>query len=141
MKNILTNLITSAVLLFTIGGGLQAQNIRMQAAVPFAWQVNGHQMNAGDYVITRDVTTQLLRIEGKTNKKGTFLIVVPDSAGSSTARLVFHCYGDRYFLAEVVAPDMSVGEAVVGAAEKAAMQTSGNQEVATVVVEATRATD
>jgi hypothetical protein len=135
MKNILTNLMTSAALLFTIGGGLQAQTIRMQAAVPFAWQLNGHQMKAGDYAITSDANAHLLAIQDSKNGKGCFLLVTPASDKNPTLRLVFHRYGDVYFLAEVVAPGETVAKVSVSRAEREAMQSEQPREMATVFVD------
>jgi hypothetical protein len=135
MKNIFTTLMTSAVLLFTLGSGLEAQTIRMQAAVPFAWQVNGQQLNAGDYEITRDANAQVLRIQDKTTQKGTFLIITPASDKNNVARLVFHRYGDRYFLAEVVTPGLSVSKLRISPAEREAMKSNEPSEMSMVVVD------
>ena len=77
MKNILTNLMTSAVLLIGIGSGLEAQSIQMHAAVPFAWQVDGRQMTAGDYAISSQAGSHVIAIQDKTNGKGTFLLATP----------------------------------------------------------------
>jgi hypothetical protein len=135
MKNVLTNLMTSAVLLFTIGSGLQAQNTGMHAAIPFAWQLNGQQMNAGDYAIGQTASTRVIRIESRTNRKGSFLVATPASDSNPTARLVFHHYGNQYFLAEVVTPGGTTSKLSVSRAEKEAMLSEQPREVATVLIE------
>jgi hypothetical protein len=138
MKNILTKLMTSAVLLFTLGGGLQAQTINMRATVPFAWQVKGMQMNSGEYLITRDAGSGVMRIQSKT-KSGACFLVSPDSGTNQTARLVFHRYGERYFLAEVhgagLKVDLPATRAEKEAAELASTGAATPREIATVFVE------
>jgi hypothetical protein len=143
MKNILTNLMTSAVLVFSLGAGLQAQTINMHATVPFAWQAKGLHLNAGEYLITRNAASSLMLIQGKTNGKGTFLAVNPESDNDPAARLVFHRYGDRYFLAEVHAPGMTVNKLPVTRAEKEAAELASvgsahPREIATVSVDVRR---
>lgn len=135
MNNIFTTLMTSAVLLFTLGSGLEAQTIRMEAAIPFAWQLNGQQLHAGDYEITRDASSHVMRIEDKASRKGAFLVTTPASVESPTARLVFHCYGNQYFLAEVVAPGLSVSKLPISPAEREAMQSQERPEMSMVIVD------
>jgi hypothetical protein len=131
MKNILTNLMMSAVLLFGIGSGLKAQEMQLRAAVPFAWQLNGHQMKAGEYVISRDASMRLMRIEGLADHTGSFLVVIPAADRNRAARLVFHRYGNQYFLAEVVAPG-NKATLPVSRSEKLAMESEQPRELATV---------
>ena len=134
MKNILFKLMTSTVLLFTVGSGLEAQSTRMQAAVPFAWQVDGQHLNAGDYVIARDTVAHVIRISDKATGKGLFLTPIPVSENNAATRLVFHRYGDQYFLAEVVAPGVA-GKLRVSPAEREAMQSLDRREMATIFID------
>jgi hypothetical protein len=135
MKNVLTNLMASAVLLFTIGSGLEAQTIQLHAAVPFAWHVNGRQMQAGNYEISRDASSPVLLIQDRTNGRGAYVMTIPETTGNSASRLVFHRYGNRYFLAEVVAPGVTVGTLPISRDEKEAMKSERPREVATVFVD------
>jgi hypothetical protein len=141
MKNLLTNLMTSAVLLFTIGGALEAQTIRMQATVPFAWEASGRHLNAGKYEISRDPATNVMQIGDLAHRTGSFALLTPSSAKNSATRLVFHRYGNKYFLAEVVAPGVGVGKLSVSRAEKEAMRSEDGREMATVFVDIRPAVD
>jgi hypothetical protein len=136
MKNALTNLMTSAVLLFTLGGGLEAQSIQMHAAVPFAWQVNGQRLNAGDYVVEKDAAAHVISVRNITTGKSIFVAVIPGSEKESGYRLVFHRVGQRYFLAEVCAPSSASSELPVSSAEREAIQSVTPREIATVLVDA-----
>jgi hypothetical protein len=135
MKNILTNLMTSAVLVFALGSGLEAQTIRLHAAVPFAFQANGVQLNAGNYSITRDASAHVVRIQETEGAKGVYLLTRPLSSTKTPSQMVFHRYGNRYFLAAVVAPGMSVSDMKISRAEREAMQSESPREVSTVTVE------
>jgi hypothetical protein len=70
--------------------------------VPFAFVVGSHQMQPGRYVVT-PAATGLLRIYD-TEVSNNQLFLPVNSVQSNTpkdAKLVFHRYGDTYFLAEV----------------------------------------
>jgi hypothetical protein len=135
MKNILTNLMASAVLLFTIGGTVEAQTNRMQAAVPFAWELNGQHLNAGKYELTQDRSLNVMQIADKAHGSSSFVLLTPASDKNSAPRLVFHRYGNTYFLAEVVAPGKAVSKVPVSRAEKEAMRATDPREMATVFVD------
>jgi hypothetical protein len=138
MKNFLTNLMTSAVLLVslgaTLGSGLEAQTINMHAVVPFAWEANGHQLNAGDYQITKDAVSPVIAMRDNKSGKGMFLQVTGGAGRTTACRLVFHRYGDQYFLAEIVGPKSTVSRVPVSKAEKA-VQSEQPREMSIVVVD------
>jgi hypothetical protein len=136
VKNIFTNLMTSAALLFTIGGGLEAQSTQMHAKVPFAWQVNGQQLNAGDYVVDMDAASHVISLRNITTGKSIFVAVIPGSDKKPNYRLVFHRVGQRYFLAEVWAPDSASSELPVSSAEREAIQSAIPRQIATIFVDA-----
>ena len=138
MKNFLNHLMTSAVLLVSLGAvtgsGLQAQTFDMHAVVPFAWEANGRQLNAGDYQITKDAVTHVITMRDNKTGEGMFLQVLDGSIGRATCRLIFHRYGDQYFLAEIVGPTAAVSKVPVSKAERA-VQSEQPREMATVTVE------
>jgi hypothetical protein len=136
MNNILTNLTTSAILLFILGGGLEAQSTQMHAAVPFAWQVNGQQLNAGDYVVDKDAAAHVISVRNIETGKSVLVAVIPGSEKKSGYRLVFHRVGQRYFLAEVCAPGSASSELPVSSAEREAIQSITPREIAVVFVDA-----
>jgi hypothetical protein len=109
MKNFLNHLMTSTVLLVSLGASvgtdLEAQTMNLHAVVPFAWQINGHQLNAGDYQITKDSSSPVVAMRDIKNGKGTFMQVSQGTAHNSACKLIFHRYGDQYFLAAIVGTD------------------------------------
>lgn len=137
MKNFLTHLMTSAVLLASLGtvagSALQAQTFDMHAVVPFAWEANGHQLNAGDYEITKDAASHLITLRNR-GGAGMFVQALDGAVGHGTCRLVFHRYGDQYFLAEVVGPNTKVSKIPLSKEERA-VQSEQPREMAIVTVE------
>lgn len=134
MKNILTNLTMAVALLCTAGGALEAQSFRVYATVPFGWQANGHTLRAGEYLITKEGSSPVVAVQATRDNKKTFLMIGPGSGTNSSSRLVFHQYGDQYFLSEVWVPGSTGGKLVVGKAEKEAMESETPRTVATIVV-------
>jgi hypothetical protein len=139
MKNFLNHLMTSAVLLVSLGAaagtGLQAQTMDLHAVVSFDWQVNGHQLSAGDYEIAKSDGSPVVTMRDNKNGKGIFMQVITQGTGHNTAsRLVFHRYGDQYFLAAIVSPSGVTSQLPVSNAERA-VQSEQPREMAVVSVE------
>ncbi|MBZ5655902.1 MAG: hypothetical protein LAO56_11590 [Acidobacteriia bacterium] len=89
--------------LLVVPGFVSAQSRRViQAQVPFEFIVNGHILPAGECSVEArgDGITYLLVSSG-----GHDAFVLPNATESSTvsaaAALVFHRYGDRYFLSGI----------------------------------------
>jgi hypothetical protein len=90
--------------LFASAGSAQAQTgQKLRANIPFAFQVGSTQMPAGVYEITLQEHVILLRDRDPGKNVAKFLMVTPSVDGKvqENGRLVFHRYGERYFLHEV----------------------------------------
>jgi hypothetical protein len=133
MKNFLTNLMTATALLCTLGGALEAQSYEVAATVPFGWQANGHQFPAGRYTINKEESSPVLSIRNE-NGKGTFLMTGEASSSNTSPRLVFHRYGDHYFLAEVWGPGASGNKVRPSRAEKETIAAERPRQTSTVLV-------
>jgi hypothetical protein len=138
MKNFLNHLMTSAVLVISLGAaagtGLEAQTMKLHAVVPFAWQISGHQLNAGDYEITKDAASPVVTVRDSNNGKGIFMQVFAASSHNTASRLIFHRYGDQYFLAAIVGTNGVTNKVPVSKAERA-VQSEQPREMAIVSVE------
>jgi hypothetical protein len=137
MKNFLNHFITSAVLLVSLGAaagtGLEAQTLNLHAVVPFAWQINGHQLNPGDYQITKNGGSPVVTM--RNNNSGVAMFLQVSGGGRNTAsRLVFHRYGEQYFLAEIAGTDGVISRVPVSKAERA-VQSEQPREIAIVFVD------
>jgi hypothetical protein len=75
------------------------------AKIPFNFTVMGKTLGAGDYTMTI-VNPDQLKIQDSSSRV-VALAMVKDSGrfGDEKGRIVFHCYGDRCFLAEICPPN------------------------------------
>ena len=81
--------------------GSSSFNGGLRVYVPFPFAVNGKTMNAGEYYINRD-GEQFLAIKDGSGKNTVFVLThnVTTTGEQATPKLVFHRYGDNYFLAQ-----------------------------------------
>lgn len=80
---------------------LSAQTIA-KVSVPFSFTVGRTEMSAGNYVISSVSDTAIAIWEGN-GKKAVMSLFRREQPGSTDgpAKLVFHKYGDKYFLSQV----------------------------------------
>jgi hypothetical protein len=78
----------------------QSGNAVAEANIPFAFQSGNQHMPAGQYRITRD--DHLILLRGPANVADYVLVNTAASATApSKGKIVFHRYGDKYFLREI----------------------------------------
>ena len=86
-------------------GESMAQTIRMKANVPFDFIVNGSNLPAGEYTIQSfgAIDGKTLRVGNVGTHQGALAntIGMESAKAPSQTKLIFHRYGDRYFLAQV----------------------------------------
>jgi hypothetical protein len=97
---------TIATSLFASVGSVKAQNTSsIRVRIPFAFQVGPTQMPAGSYYMSVLLDHRLVQLRGQGSGKQPLgvLLATPSESGKvqKTVRLIFHRYGDRYFLREV----------------------------------------
>jgi len=103
------NLRTLAAFALTLAaaGRMSAEDLVFQSNIPFSFVVNGRTLPAGEYRVRQNSTINesFLRIQGIVQKVGALVMSAPPTesapARPGTARLVFHRYGDQYFLYQV----------------------------------------
>ena len=112
-RNRLNSLLGSAILssavavgLFASTGSAKAQDgPRVDVRIPFAFQVGSKQMSAGSYAMHVRFSHDVVQLEGQRSSKPASVLLVGSPSGDGqifgTGRLIFHRYGDRYFLREV----------------------------------------
>jgi hypothetical protein len=109
MKNILTIALVLASTLAT-AGTLSAQDYKIQANVPFSFTVGDRTLPAGTYTIGSNPSTPDVLIFSNWAKSVTVATVRranqsnPEQANS----LVFHKYGNRYYLSQIRSEGASV---------------------------------
>ena len=83
---------------------VQSQAIRMRATIPFNFQVNGTTLPAGNYDLTRvDPIGSALQMASYDAKASVMFVsnVETSNRPSTKSKLVFHRYGNDYFLSEI----------------------------------------
>lgn len=95
---------------FLVGTGLwagsaQAQAGGVRATVPFRFSVGGKMFAAGEYtMVARPHQVSVIsQADGRTVAMALANDISGHAAGAN-GRIVFHCYGERCFLAEVWSP-------------------------------------
>jgi hypothetical protein len=75
----------------------------MKVSVPFSFGVEGHSLPAGEYIVLTVTPERSIRIASTDGKHSAIVNTLPNYAGtpSQNSRLVFHRYGDEYFLEQV----------------------------------------
>ena len=107
MKRIIAIALFVAATLIPASSAL-AQDHRVGATVPFSFTVNGNTLPAGTYRIGSDVTqANMLSIRSRQNKVNIWAMGQTDSGNPGAGKLVFHRYGDSYFLSEICYPNSS----------------------------------
>lgn len=95
-RNLFVSLTTLALALTVNVAFAQSKS---RANVPFAFSVEQMPMEAGQYTIL--VTDRVIQIRNDSTNKSVIMFSHPlESSKPQNSRLVFHKYGDRYFLAE-----------------------------------------
>src|SRR5262250_3287241 len=98
--------------LLLAGVAAQAQSVRLKADVPFAFAVGKTALPAGEYRIDSLGTENrvlLIRSMDQNAQASTISNTGRSLEKSDQTKLVFHRYGDRYFLAEIWVQGYSSG--------------------------------
>ena len=92
-------------LLMTIAfSGLQAQTMDVRATIPFEFRMGQTVMAAGDYTIHHSNGVLIVRAQNEDKAVVSLATATDLPKHSSTAGLLFHRYGDTYFLYKVWTP-------------------------------------
>jgi hypothetical protein len=100
---VMTLIVGLALATAAISANAQVSN-QVRVDVPFKFIVGERTLNQGTYVVTdASVSGELLLVRGNDSKSNAYLLARRTSGGRNKkpARMVFHRYGEQYFLAEV----------------------------------------
>jgi hypothetical protein len=109
MKHITAIALFIAATFITAGKAI-AQDYAVQATIPFNFTVNGSQLPAGNYTLGSDVTSpRILKISDRTQHVHVMALSMPSADEKRKAnQLVFHKYGNQYFLCEIRSQEPSI---------------------------------
>jgi hypothetical protein len=108
MKPIVTIALSIAATLITSGSAF-AQDHGVQATVPFSFYVGGNWVPAGTYTIGSDSErSNVFSVTNRDQKIGMFALgLIDPTEPGAKAELIFHEYGNQYFLSEIHYPGCS----------------------------------
>ncbi|MCU1247443.1 MAG: hypothetical protein JWQ49_472 [Edaphobacter sp.] len=109
MKHITALALFIAATFITAGKAI-AQDYAVQATIPFNFTVNGSQLPAGNYTLGSDITNpRILKISDRTQHVRVMVLSMPSADEKRKAnQLVFHKYGDQYFLSEIRSQESAI---------------------------------
>jgi hypothetical protein len=83
---------------------LKAQTTEV-ATVPFGFHANSITLPAGEYTVSKDTMSGIVRLRNNDTNKSVLIASPSRKSGNlEDSKLTFHCYGDHYFLAEIWIP-------------------------------------
>ena len=101
----LSSIVLCVVATFATAGTGLAQTYAVQAKVPFTFAAGGSWLPAGSYIISQ-VSQQQISIENAATRRVVALsFIQPENLATiESGSLVFHKYGQRYFLSGITNP-------------------------------------
>ena len=108
----------------------------MKVNVPFAFAVENHSLPAGEYLVLTVAPERSIRIVSPDGKHSAIVNTLPNYAKSpsETSRLVFHRYGDEYFLAQVWTGGQNVARNPISSKRAMEIASSGGMPQAITVI-------
>jgi hypothetical protein len=124
-------LLFAAAFALLVTTAASAQTIGLKVNVPFSFIVNHATLPAGEYSVD-SLGDRVLAIRGLTSK--TTNLVISNSCEmlkpAGQTKLIFHRYGDRYFLNQIWVAGMDAGHQIpVNSREKEVAKDFSMQEV------------
>jgi hypothetical protein len=103
----------------------QTQEMQVKVNVPFAFESGSQHYAAGVYTIGRGAE-HIMSIQGASNSGLAMTRLAEDPQPARTGKVVFHRYGDRYFLGEIWVAGKSGHLACVKSKAESQLQISGH---------------
>lgn len=136
MKSVRT-LITISLLLTAATLFAQIENRPlMKVNIPFAFSVNGQSLPAGQYFINSVTPERALRVATTDGKHSMVVNALPSYSlePSENSRLVFHRYGDQYFLTEVWTAGDTLTRKAINSKKAIQIASNGSQPETKVIL-------
>ena len=116
MKSRVTSLLSIGIALVAVAA-VQAQDKTVTANVPFSFYMGSSAMPQGSYIVDELSHGAVVCMRSKDTTKSVTAHTIIGKKQVEPARLVFHRYGESYFLAEIWPGDGSVGRSL-GASQR-----------------------
>ncbi len=94
----------------------------IEATIPFDFTVGERSLEPGQYEVTARNEVELIRSKGTRSAAIRLTNSIRSAEPSARTKLVFHRYGQRYFLSEVWAVDENSGRQLVKSRQERAIE-------------------
>jgi hypothetical protein len=134
-----TQLIQTAIAALTLAAAGYAQSAQeLKVTVPFNFVAGSRTLPAGQYTFSQAGNPNAVVIRSAGNAPGAVMITnrVESPGRHEIGKLVFHRYGDRYFLSEVWGTDRSTGSQIPKPAQERELARHSRDDLATIFVSA-----
>lgn len=124
LKGLTMLMLVAAVALMAALVAAHAQSsVTVVADIPFEFAVGGKSLKAGEYSVSALTTTDAVRISNHVDTS-VIRLTRPIQASNvpEKAKLVFHRYGQRYFLSEVWTTGERTGRKLLKSGEERALE-------------------
>lgn len=111
MKNRVTRILSIGIALAAVAA-VHAQDKTVTANVPFSFYMGSSAMPQGAYKVAELAHGWVVNLRSADATKSVTTNEVIGKKEPEPARLVFHRYGDAYFLAEIWTGDAPIGQAL-----------------------------
>jgi hypothetical protein len=102
LKGLTMLLVIMTLAMVTAVASANGQTQKSKANIPFAFVVGDKNLPAGDYTLGAITASgDVLRIRGVESQESVMRLTKGANGKANHAKLVFHRYGERYFLAQV----------------------------------------
>src|SRR5204863_10163138 len=120
------------------GAGLSAvpsakSSVRVTVKVPYAFHVGSNRLPAGEYTLTADMGSQVLKVTSRDTRKGLVRMTLPQFSGVQGipyAHVAFRVYGEQYYLAAVWVPGADGRSLQLSPAEREAAKANARMTIA-----------
>ena len=103
-----------------------AQSLQTRATVPFDFIVGDKTLPAGDYSVQAiNAAGDALKIGNTSSNQSALRLTMQASGQAKTSKLVFHRYGQHYFLAEVWSDGGAQGRQLMKCRQERAIEKEG----------------
>ncbi|HEV7857865.1 MAG TPA: hypothetical protein VGO91_04485 [Pyrinomonadaceae bacterium] len=142
MKRILRAVALLGVLMLTASAVFAQSERGTIVNIPFAFNVGEKTLPAGDYRIQpyRRDTDKVWLIQNQEQHAGTFVMTIPVRSNTTRdeGQMIFHRYGEQYFLSQVWTPCTSTGVELPVSRQERAVEVASTTERQTYVLTAHR---
>jgi len=92
-----------AIAFLTITSAEAQQSEKLSVTIPFDYYAGGKVLPAGDYIVSDGIATGVVMLRSRTQGQAVMLPThnVASARPQNNAKLIFHRYGNRYFLSEI----------------------------------------